>query len=153
MEPTKSYAEKIMMVEEGQETPRHFHWHKTEDIINRGGGDLIIELWNSNPAEECLNSPVTVMMDAIPRTVDAGEPIRMSPGMSVTLTAGVYHRFYGAPAKGPVLVGEVSKVNNDDSDNRFFDAVGRFPGIEEDDDPWRLLVGDYSVFLNAGEEK
>jgi D-lyxose ketol-isomerase len=25
MEPTKTYAEKIMMVEEGQETPRHFH--------------------------------------------------------------------------------------------------------------------------------
>ncbi|MDF1568794.1 MAG: D-lyxose/D-mannose family sugar isomerase [Spirochaetaceae bacterium] len=153
MEPTKTYAEKIMMVDEGQETPRHFHWNKTEDIINRGGGDLIIELWNSGPDEECLDSPVTVMMDAIPRTVGAGEPIRMSPGMSITLTTGVYHRFYGAPTKGPVLVGEVSKVNDDNSDNRFFETIGRFPSIEEDEKPWRLLVGDYRVFLNAGEEK
>lgn len=29
-----------MFVREGQTTPIHFHWHKMEDIINRGGGDL-----------------------------------------------------------------------------------------------------------------
>ena len=48
----KSYAEKIMIVEEGQVTPCHFHWKKQEDIINRGGGDLAIRLWASNEAEE-----------------------------------------------------------------------------------------------------
>jgi D-lyxose ketol-isomerase len=33
-----------------------------------------------------------------------------------------------------VLVGEVSKVNDDEHDNRFFDdAIGRFPAIEEDE--------------------
>ena len=35
---TKTYAEKIMMLKEGQVSPNHFHWHKMEDIINRGGG-------------------------------------------------------------------------------------------------------------------
>ena len=34
----KVYAEKIIMVLEGQECPQHFHWKKMEDIINRGGG-------------------------------------------------------------------------------------------------------------------
>ena len=31
---TKVYAEKIMMVKEGQISPNHFHWNKMEDIIN-----------------------------------------------------------------------------------------------------------------------
>ena len=33
----KVYAEKIMIVEENQVTPYHYHWYKQEDIINRGG--------------------------------------------------------------------------------------------------------------------
>ena len=35
-----------------QVTPMHFHWAKMEDIINRGGGDLVIQLYNSTPDEE-----------------------------------------------------------------------------------------------------
>ena len=34
----KPYAEKLLIVEEEQITPYHFHWSKMEDIINRGGG-------------------------------------------------------------------------------------------------------------------
>ena len=30
---TKTYAEKIMMLKEGQISPNHFHWIKMEDII------------------------------------------------------------------------------------------------------------------------
>jgi len=144
-EPGKNYAEKIMIVGENQETPQHFHWDKTEDIINRGGGNLMIELWNSDSKEEILDTPVTVMADGIPRTVAAGKPLRFTPGESITLTTGLYHRFYGETGKGPVLVGEVSKTNDDAADNRFYDAVGRFPAIEEDEEPWRLLVSDYGA--------
>lgn len=43
----KTYCEKIMFVREGQTTPIHFHWHKMEDIINRGGGDLCMKLWRA----------------------------------------------------------------------------------------------------------
>ena len=39
----KMYCEKIMVAEEEQETPMHFHWNKTEDIINRAGGNLVLE--------------------------------------------------------------------------------------------------------------
>src|SRR5690554_5550266 len=44
----KPYAEKAMIVEEKQETPMHFHRNKMEDIINRGGGNLVVELYKSD---------------------------------------------------------------------------------------------------------
>src|SRR5271165_1735568 len=39
----KPYAEKLLIVGEGQETPAHRHRVKMEDIINRAGGVLAIE--------------------------------------------------------------------------------------------------------------
>jgi len=149
-EPGKTYAEKIMVVGEGQETPLHFHWDKTEDIINRGGGNLIVEIHGSDEGEGLTDADVTVMVDALPRTVAAGEPIRLGPGESITLTTGLYHRFYGEPGRGRVLVGEVSRVNDDEKDNRFYESLGRFPDIQEDQAPWRLLVGDYAALLGEG---
>ena len=38
----KVYAEKLLYLKEGQYAPNHFHWFKTEDIINRGGGNVLI---------------------------------------------------------------------------------------------------------------
>jgi D-lyxose ketol-isomerase len=40
-------------------------------------------------------------------------------------------------------VGEVSKVNDDWTDNHFLDGVGRFPDIDEDEEPLYLLAMDY----------
>ena len=70
------------------------------------------------------------------------------PGESITLEQGMYHRFYGQPGKGKVLVGEVSSVNDDSADNCFFETIGRFPTIVEDEAPLYLLVNDYSTFLS-----
>ena len=42
---TKTYAEKIIMCDSGQVSPMHFHWHKMEDIINRGGNDIHFTLY------------------------------------------------------------------------------------------------------------
>ena len=36
----KVYAEKILYLRDGMKSPCHFHWIKSEDIINRGGGIL-----------------------------------------------------------------------------------------------------------------
>jgi hypothetical protein len=47
----KTYAEKIMLAEEDQVTPMHYHKNKMEDIINRGGADLVIQLYNSTGDE------------------------------------------------------------------------------------------------------
>lgn len=143
----KPYAEKIMIVEENQETPMHYHWSKMEDIINRGGGNLVIELYNSTPDNQLDTTPVTLKTDGITRTVSPGGKVVLTPGESICLEQGMYHRFYGEPGKGKVLVGEVSAVNDDASDNCFHEPVGRFPVIEEDEQPLHLLVSDYSRFL------
>jgi D-lyxose ketol-isomerase len=143
----KPYAEKIMIVEEMQETPAHFHWSKMEDIINRGGGNLVMELWNSTPDEQLSNEPFTVKTDGVLRKLMPGDKIILTPGESICLVQGLYHRFYGEAGKGKVLVGEVSAVNDDNTDNRFNPPVGRFPEIEEDEAPLHLLVSDYSKYL------
>jgi D-lyxose ketol-isomerase len=143
----KPYAEKIMIVEELQETPMHFHWNKMEDIINRGGGNLVIELYNSDNEGGFTNTPVILKTDGILRKVDAGGIIILTPGESICLEQGVYHRFFGEKGKGRVLVGEVSAVNDDTSDNRFFKPVGRFPEIIEDEKPVHILASEYSKYL------
>ena len=143
----KPYAEKIMIVEENQETPMHFHWGKMEDIINRGGGNLVIELYNSTSDESLADTPVRLKTDGVERTVPSGGKVVLTPGESISLEQGVYHRFYGEEGKGKVLVGEVSMVNDDTSDNRFHEVIGRFPTIDEDEEPLHLLVSDYVNFI------
>ncbi|NSW90885.1 MAG: D-lyxose/D-mannose family sugar isomerase [Firmicutes bacterium] len=139
----KPYAEKIMIVEEEQVTPFHFHWNKMEDIINRGGGNLLIQLYNSTENGEFGKNPVRVSIDGRNFTVGPGEVIRLTPGESITLPPYQYHKFWGEKGYGKVLVGEVSKVNDDNTDNRFYDEVGRFPAIEEDEPPIYLLCNEY----------
>jgi len=143
----KPYAEKAMIVEELQETPMHFHWSKMEDIINRGGGNLIIDLYNSDAKENFSNKPVLVKINGIVCKVKPGGSIKLTPGDSICLEQGVYHRFYGEAGKGKVFVGEVSAVNDDTNDNRFYKPVGRFPKIDEDEAPMHLLVSDYKKYL------
>jgi len=139
----KPYAEKIMIVEENQETPMHFHQSKMEDIINRGGGNLVMELCNSISIDEFDDTPVHFRTDGILRTVPPGGKVVLTPGESICLEQGLFHKFYGEPGKGKVLVGEVSAVNDDAADNFFYGGIGRFPVIEEDVQPLHLLVSDY----------
>ncbi len=148
-ETGKTYAEKIMVAEEEQETPLHFHWFKMEDIINRGGGNLVVELYNSTPDEDLADTPVRVKTDGVERTVEAGGKVILKPGESICLEPGMYHRFYGEKGKGPVLIGEVSRVNDDNKDNRFHAPIGRFPALEEDEEPVHLLVTDYAKYVTA----
>ena len=142
----KTYAEKIMIVDVDQVTPLHFHWVKTEDIINRGGGNLVIKLYNATQDEQLADTPVTVSVDGIQRTVAAGNNVLLRPGESITLSPYLYHKFWGEDSR--VLVGEVSVVNDDKRDNRFLEPIGRFPEIEEDEPPMYLLCTDYSRYYH-----
>ena len=141
----KPYAEKFLMMYEGQKMCTHYHWNKMEDIINRGGNDLIIDLWNGNEAKEKLDTGVTVSIDGIKETVEAGGYITLHPGQSITITPYLYHLFRVPETGGPVLMGEVSMCNDDENDNCFYDKVGRFPEIEEDEKPYHLLCTEYPV--------
>lgn len=140
----KVYAEKLLYLKEGQYAPNHFHWYKTEDIINRGGGNVLIRVYNSLP-DETLDkvSDVTVHTDGCARTVPAGTQIRLTPGESIFIPQRLYHDFTVEPGTGAVLLGEVSQCNDDEHDNRFLPPMGRFPTIEEDEPPYRLLCNEY----------
>ena len=139
MEGERSYAEKLLFIQEGQVTPAHLHKAKQEDIINRAGGDLVIEFRADDATGNVTGSDVSVLVDGIEQRLQTWEPLVLGPGQSVTIPTGLYHRFYGAKDKGPVLVGEVSQVNDDRTDNYFLEPIGRFAEIEEDEPPLRPL--------------
>ena len=140
----KTYAEKLLISEVGQVTPYHFHWKKMEDIINRGGGVLVLKCYNSGAQREMLNTPVTVYKDGRAYEVAAGERIEVNVGESITLIPGQYHTFWAE--KATCLIGEVSKTNDDNVDNHFYEPVGRFPEIEEDEPILSPLFSEYPPF-------
>ena len=125
---TKTYAEKLLYIKEGQMAPMHFHWNKMEDIINRGGGNVLIRVYNSTEDGQFA---------------DTGTQVKLQPGESITVYPYMYHDFELEPGTGPVLLGEVSMCNDDENDNRFYEPIGRFPEIEEDETPYRLLCTEY----------
>ena len=141
----KTYAEKIMMVRDKQITPRHFHWFKEEDIINRGGGNLVIELFHADATANALTGKdFEISIDGITRMMKSGDKLILKPGESVCFKSCHAHRFWG---DGTVLVGEVSKVNDDAKDNCFVDGMPRFDTIDEDEVPQFLLARDYDKLL------
>ena len=148
-ETAKPYAEKIMHVRDHQLTPFHYHAIKTEDIINRGSartGRLVVQLYastptNSNKVAQFADTPVTVICDGIARHVEAGGTITLGPGESITLPPFLYHAFHAID--GDALIGEVSSTNDDATDNFFYDPLGRYPEILEDEPPLRLLCTEY----------
>jgi D-lyxose ketol-isomerase len=140
------YAEKIMISRKDQLSPMHRHYSKAEDIINRGGGRLVLELFMPDERGEIdERAEVCVPVDGIERRLPAGGLLKLDPGESVTLLPGVWHAFWGEG--GDVLIGEVSTVNDDLMDNWFRDPIGRFSEIEEDEPPLHLLVSDYGKIL------
>ncbi|MGI6577368.1 MAG: D-lyxose/D-mannose family sugar isomerase [Eubacteriales bacterium] len=139
----KSYAEKLLISQENQVCPMHFHWNKMEDIINRGGGILVMKLYNADENDQLADTDVTVVCDGVVSTVPAGTELELKPGESVTLDPRMYHAFWAKEGHGPVLIGEVSQCNDDNTDNRFYETMGRFPTIEEDEEPFRLLCNEY----------
>ena len=140
----KTYAEKLLFLKEGQYAPNHFHWSKMEDIINRGGGNLLIRVYLSTPDGQLdKESPVTVHLDGREVCVPAGTQVRLTPGESISIPQRLFHDFEVETGTGNVLIGEVSQVNDDTTDNNFLPPMGRFPKIEEDEPPYRLLCTEY----------
>ena len=155
----KPYAEKYLLVNDGQILPFHYHWSKMEDIINRGGGDLEITLYNSTEEDfkdveggrsgkpgQFADTPVTVTIDGKAVTVPAGGKVVCKPGQSITLKPGQYHQWQGVPGTGDVILFEVSTTNDDTIDNRFHTAGERIPTMEEDVEAKYLMFADYPKY-------
>ena len=102
----------------------------------------MIELAPSDERGQITTGAVDYRIDGIPHRCAAGTPIILENGDSIRLEIGVYHRFYGQSNTAKVLVGEVSRVNDDLTDNLFSVPVGRFPRVERDESPRHLLWSD-----------
>ncbi len=141
------YAEKLLISRQDQLSPMHTHVIKAEDIINRGGATMVIELYGSDDQGNFAEDKGgTVWCDGIRRDFAPGEKLKFAPGESVTLMPGDWHAFWGEG--GDVLIGEVSTVNDDETDNIFREPIGRFAQVEEDVLPTHLLVSDYATWLD-----
>lgn len=142
----KSYAEKMLQIQLNQQTPWHFHYYKMEDILNRGGGDLCMQLaWATEDEQLDQQRRVDVVVDGRARSLTVAETLVLKPGQGVCLPPYLYHRFWAE--KAPVLGWEVSMVNDDKKDNRFLNAAGRFPAIEEDEVIKWTLCGEYDAVV------
>ena len=141
----RTYAEKLLVVREGQEAPYHFHRFKMEDIIVRGGGNLIVQVFDTDEAGAPLDLPVQAQIDAEIRPVAPRTPILLRHGESITLPPGQAHRLTAEPGSGTAVLGEVSRCNDDFTDNVFFEPISRFPAVDEDEAPlyplWSELPG------------
>ena len=139
----KTYCEKLLIVNEDQVCPMHYHTHKQEDIISRCGGNCVIELHNRGADDSLADTEIEVSLDGVRERLRAGGTIVLHPGESITLPSFLYHAFWAEPGTGTAVLGEVSKVNDDRTDNRFLESIGRFPRIEEDCPPVHLLCTEY----------
>lgn len=143
----KTYCEKLMIALPGQRTPMHYHQQKTEDIIVRAGGNLVIDLCQhcDQKGRSLGQADGKVSMDGVERSIPSAGQIILHPGESITLPPYLYHEFWAEEGGPACVIGEVSAVNDDENDNFFMQEVGRFPEIEEDQSPVHYLCTEYPV--------
>ncbi len=139
------YCEKLIAMKAGQLLPMHFHYSKTEDIINRCGGTLCVTVYNSKSKEEGYTldteSDVELRLDGVTTIVPAGGTVEITNGNSITLFPYVYHTFTAKAQDGDLIVGEVSSINDDGVDNHFFESFEL--SIQEDEDVVYPLCNGY----------
>lgn len=140
------YCEKIIAMKAGQTLPFHFHYSKTEDIINRTGGTLCVKVYASKSKEDGYGidteADVNLRLDGIPVTLRAGEVVEVHNGDSITLFPYIYHEFWAKEEDGDLIIGEVSSINDDSKDNHFVEPLNLDP-IEEDEEPQYRLCSGY----------
>lgn len=141
----KSYCEKIMHVRKDQVTPYHYHASKVEDIIFRAGkGSFHLAII---PTDSDLNpiydGKVNVDIDGVNKTFAAEEVITLKQGQSITLMPYQYHKFWSEG--GDTMIGEVSTINNDLTDNYFLAELGRYSSIEEDELATFMLCNENKI--------
>lgn len=146
----KDYAEKFILDPENQKPPRHFHRHKMEDIINRGGGNILVQLWRATPAGQCSDEAFTMQVDGVTRRVAAGDILRLAPGESLCIPPRTVHQFWAEQGTGFfvggrrfTVSGEVSRVCDDHDDNCWLEPCSRFVTFEEDEPRRHYLVHEY----------
>lgn len=85
--------------------------------------------------------------DGIKCNAKTGEPVYITTGNSVRLDPFVNHSFGAKKGDGPLICGEVSKINDDHTDNYFVEPTSRFADIEEDEPALYPLCNEYDKFI------
>jgi D-lyxose ketol-isomerase len=146
------YAEKLIVLKDGQRLPIHYHASKTEDIINKAGGVLAIKLYNSlENGEVDYKSEVSVDLDGVTYVFEAGEEVNILAGNSITLRPYMYHMFWAKEGCGDLICGEVSSINDDNTDNYNAEDVSRFSKVEEDEAILHPLCNEYAAVLGGSD--
>ena len=141
------YAEKLLIFQDGQRLPIHYHGFKTEDIINRGGGVMFIKLYNT-VGGKAVDTPIEIYQDGIKHTYQPGEEVLIYPGNSISITPGIAHTFGPKPGTGDLICGEVSKINDDNVDNYHIELQPQqYANIEEDEPILHPLCNEYDRVL------
>jgi len=141
---TKPYTEKIMLVRDKQVTPAHFHRNKISDVINRGGGKLCIQLWQTSPYEIISGESFTVQLDGVTYAMQPGDIIRLKPGESLCLQPRTCHKIW--TENGMTIMGEIATVTDDKNDDCFLEPTGVFSVITEDEPILYCLCSEYPNF-------
>ena len=104
----------------------------------------MIELFNSLPDDslDTVNN-IRVKMDGFNRTFPAGAIMEVEKGCSITLQPELFHRFWAKKGEGDLIVGEVSSINDDKTDNIFKESKKRFADIDENEPAAALLCNEY----------
>lgn len=107
---------------------------------------LVIRVFNSLPDGSVdRTGDVRILMDGIESFVPAGTDVEITPGNSMTIYPGLYHLFIAKPGCGDLIVGEVSSINDDRTDNYFEDDRPRFIPVEEDVPMAFPLCNEYDI--------
>jgi hypothetical protein len=139
----KPYAEKLIIDPEGQRAPAHFHRSKVEDIINRAGGNILVQLTKANHEDLWSGEDFTVQVDGETLRAEPGSIFRLLPGQSLCIPPRTIHQFWGEETTGMTVSSEVSSLCDDFNDNCFLAGAVRFPEIDEDEPKEFFLCNEY----------
>lgn len=144
----KTYAEKLILDPEGQRAPAHFHRSKTEDIINRAGGNILVQLTKATADDQRSDEALTAQVDGQTVALQTGGIVRLQPGQSLCIPPRTIHQFWGEEGRGVAVSGEVSSLCDDYNDNCFLEPASRFPVIDEDEPRQFYLCHEYPAAVN-----
>jgi D-lyxose ketol-isomerase len=139
----KPYAEKLILDPEGQRAPAHFHRSKMEDIINRSGGNVLVQLTKATPEDTPSEESFTVQVDGEAVALKPRGIVRLRPGQSVCILPRTIHQFWGEESSGIAVSSEVSSLCDDSHDNFFLVPSVRYPAVDEDESPEFYLCHEY----------
>lgn len=112
-----------------------------EDIINRGGGKMVMELLNQrNDGRVEEEKEVNVEKDGRIVKKKEGENMKIKKGERVKIMKGNWKDLWGEG--GDVMIGEVQNVNEDMKENILREKIGRLQDIEEKEKKLNMIVYD-----------